>query len=173
MGPGAKQKIFREGTMKAEKAGALILLAFCLAYGIAATQIPLTFIAMKESFNARTMPYALSIIGILLSTAILILPASAGEGKERFTEVFKGLDWTRVGLLVAIMIFYGLTLRFLGFVISSTLFLLGGFYILGERRRWLLILGSVPLVLFIWFLMSKILGMYIAPGEIFYLMGII
>jgi putative tricarboxylic transport membrane protein len=159
--------------MKAEKAGALILLAFCLAYGIAATQIPLTFIAMKESFNARTMPYALSIIGILLSTAILILPASAGEGKERFTEVFKGLDWTRVGLLVAIMIFYGLTLRFLGFVISSTLFLLGGFYILGERRRWLLILGSVPLVLFIWFLMSKILGMYIAPGEIFYLMGII
>jgi putative tricarboxylic transport membrane protein len=159
--------------MKAEKAGALILLAFSLAYGIAATQIPLTFIAMKESFNARTMPYALSIIGILLSTAILILPASAGEGKERFTEVFKGLDWTRVGLLVAIMIFYGLTLRFLGFVISSTLFLLGGFYILGERRKWLLLLGSVPLVLFIWFLMSKILGMYIAPGEIFYLMGII
>ena len=159
--------------MKAEKAGAVILLAFSVAYGIAATQIPLTFIAMKESFNARTMPYALSVIGILLSIAILILPASAGEGKERFTEVFKNLDWNRVGLLIAMMIFYGVTLRFLGFVISSTIFLLSGFYILGERRKWLLFVGSVPLVLFIWVLMSKILGMYIAPGEIFYLMGII
>jgi putative tricarboxylic transport membrane protein len=49
----------------------------------------------------------------------------------------------------------------------------GGFYILGERRIWLLFISSVPLVLFIWFLMSRILGMYIAPGEIFYLLGVI
>jgi putative tricarboxylic transport membrane protein len=159
--------------MNTEKAGALILLAFSTAYGLAATRIPLTFLAMKESFNARTMPYALSIIGILLSIAILISPTKSGDEKERFTDVFKGLDWTRVGLLVAMMVFYGLTLRFLGFVISSIIFLLGGFYILGERRKWLLFTGSVPLVLFIWFLMSKILGMYIAPGEIFYMIGIL
>jgi putative tricarboxylic transport membrane protein len=78
-----------------------------------------------------------------------------------------------VGLLVGIMIFYGLTLRLLGFVISSIIFLVAGFTILGERRWWLIFVGSVPLVLFIWFLMSQILGMYIAPGEIFYMMGII
>jgi putative tricarboxylic transport membrane protein len=159
--------------MKKEKAGALILLTFSAAYGLAATQVPLTFLAMKESFNARTMPYALSTMGILLSLAILILPAKTDEAKERLADVFKGLDWTRVGLLVALMIFYGLTLRFLGFVIASVIFLLSGFYILGERRKWLLFVGSVPLVLFIWFLMSKILGMYIAPGEIFYIMGIL
>jgi putative tricarboxylic transport membrane protein len=159
--------------MKKEKAGALFLLAFCVAYGLSATKIPLTFIAMKESFNARTMPYALSVLGVLLSLAILVLPASTKESKERFTEVFKGLDWNRVGFLVATMIFYGATLRFLGFVISSVIFLLGGFYILGERRKWLLFVGSVPLVLFVWFLMSKMLGMYIAPGEIFYMMGIV
>lgn len=154
----------------------MILLAFSTAYGLAATQIPLTFLAMKESFSARTMPYALSVIGMILSVLILVLPVRAEddtEEKEQFTEVFRGLDWTRVGLLVAMMVFYGLTLRFLGFVISSIAFLLGGFYILGERRKWLIFTGSVPLVLFIWFLMSKILGMYIAPGEIFYMMGII
>jgi len=159
--------------MKKEKAGALILLLFSAAYGLAATKIPLTFIAMKESFNARTMPYALSVIGIVLSLLILILPAKEKEAQKRFVDVFKGLDWTRVGLLLGIMIFYGMTLRLLGFVISSILFLLGGFTILGERRKWLLFTGSVPLVLFVWFLMSKILGMYIAPGEIFYMMGII
>ena len=71
------------------------------------------------------------------------------------------------------MIFYSITLRFLGFVISSIIFLVGGFYILGERRIWLLFIGSIPLVLFIWFLMGHILGMYIAPGEIFYLLGVI
>lgn len=159
--------------MKKEKAGALIVLAFSAAYGLAATKIPLTFLAMKESFNARTMPYALSIIGIVLSLAILVFPVKADKEEEGFTGVFKGLDWTRVGLLVGMMIFYGFTLRFLGFVISSIIFLLSGFYILGERRKWLLFVGSVPLVLFIWFLMSKILGMYIAPGEIFYMMGIL
>lgn len=159
--------------MKKEKAGALIVLAFSAAYGLAATKIPLTFLAMKESFNARTMPYALSIIGIVLSLAILFFPVKADKEEEGFTDVFKGLDWTRVGLLVGMMIFYGFTLRFLGFVISSIIFLLSGFYILGERRKWLLFVGSVPLVLFIWFLMSKILGMYIAPGEIFYMMGIL
>ena len=79
----------------------------------------------------------------------------------------------RVPILLVMMIFYGMTLRFLGFVISSTLFLCGGFYILGERRIWLLLAGSAPLVLFIWFLMSRILGMYIAPGDIFYHLGIL
>ena len=117
------------------------------------------------------MPYALSAIGIVLSLLILILPAKAGETKERFADVFKGLDWTRVGMLLAMMVLYGMTLRLLGFVIASIIFLLGGFWILGERRKRLLFTGSVPLVLFVWFLMSKLLGMYIAPGELYYILG--
>ena len=133
----------------------------------------MTFIAEKESFNARTMPYALGIIGALLSFLMLVLPSEESGEAAGLKAAFRGLDWTRVGLLVGLMIFYGLTLRQLGFVISSILFLVGGFTILGERRKWLIFTGSVPLVLFIWFLMSRILGMYIAPGEIFYLMGIL
>ena len=159
--------------MKADKAGALILLTFSIAYGLLAFKVPLTFLGQREAFNARTMPFALGIIGALLSFSILVLPSGKSDEGETVKDVFKGLDWVRVGLLVGIMIFYGVTLMFLGFVISSIIFLLGGFYILGERRIWLLLLGSVPLVLFIWFLMSRILGMYIAPGEIFYLLGVI
>ena len=159
--------------MKTDKAGALILLMFSIAYGLLAFKIPLTFLAQRETFNARTMPFALGIIGALLSFLILVLPSGQTDEKEEIKDAFRGLDWPRVGLLIGIMIFYSITLRFLGFVISSIIFLMGGFYILGERRIWLLFIGSVPLVFFIWFLMSRILGMYIAPGEIFYLLGVI
>jgi putative tricarboxylic transport membrane protein len=117
--------------------------------------------------------FALGIIGTLLSFLILVLPSGQTDEEDKVKDAFRGLDWSRVGLLIGIMIFYSITLRFLGFVISSIIFLMGGFYILGERRIWLLFIGSVPLVLFIWFLMSRILGMYIAPGEIFYLVGVI
>jgi putative tricarboxylic transport membrane protein len=103
----------------------------------------------------------------------LVLPSGQTDEEDNVKDAFRGLDWPSVGLLIGMMIFYSITLRFLGFVISSTIFLVGGFYILGERRIWLLLIGSVPLVLFIWFLMSRLLGMYIAPGEIFYLMGVI
>ena len=159
--------------MKTGKAGALILLIFSIAYGLLAFKVPLTFLAQRETFNARTMPFALGIIGTLLSFLILVLPSDQTDEEDKVKDAFRGLDWPRVGLLIGIMIFYSITLRFLGFVISSIIFLVGGFYILGERRIWLLFIGSVPLVLFIWFLMSRILGMYIAPGEIFYLLGVI
>ena len=159
--------------MKADKAGALILLTFSIAYGLLAFKVPLTLLGQREAFNARTMPLALGIIGTLLSFLILVLPSSQTDEEETVKDVFKGLDWIRVGLLVGVMIFYSITLNFLGFVISSIIFLVGGFCILGERRIWLMFIGSVPLVLFIWFLMSRILGMYIAPGEIFYLLGVI
>ena len=159
--------------MKTEKAGALILLTFSIAYGLLAFKVPLTFLAQRETFNARTMPFALGIIGTLLSFLILVLPSDQTDEEDKVKDAFRGLDWSRVGLLIGIMIFYSITLRFLGFVISSIIFLVSGFYILGERRIWLLFIGSVPLVLFIWFLMSRILGMYIAPGEIFYLLGVI
>ena len=159
--------------MNRDKVGALFFLMFSIAYGLLATQVPLTFIAEKESFNARTMPYALGIVGTALSFLMLVLPPAATGKQAGLKAAFQGLDWIRVGALVAMMVFYGLTLRLLGFVISSIIFLVGGFTILGERRIWLIFTGSVPLVLFIWYLMSKILGMYIAPGEIFYMMGII
>jgi putative tricarboxylic transport membrane protein len=159
--------------MKTDKAGALILLTFSIAYELLAFKVPLTLLGQREAFNARTMPFALGIIGTLLSFLILVLPAGGTDKQEKVKDVFRGLDWSSVGLLIGIMIFYSLTLRFLGFVISSIIFLVCGFFILGERRIWLLFVSSVPLVLFIWFLMSRILGMYIAPGEIFYLLGVI
>lgn len=158
--------------MNKDRVGALIFLAISVAYGLLAFKIPLTFIAKEESFNARTLPFALAVVGVTLSVLMMVLPSKKAGAKIPFYRAFQGLDWFRVGLLVGIMILYGITLKFLGFVISSIIFLILGFLILGERRIWMLLVGSIPLVLFIWLLMSRVLGMYIAPGEIFYMLGL-
>ncbi|TNF50062.1 tripartite tricarboxylate transporter TctB family protein, partial [bacterium] len=152
---------------------ALVMLLFSVAYGILATRMPLTFLAQQEMFNSRTMPYALALLGIVLSLLIVLTPTADPEGKPTIRETVHGLEWKRAIWLVIAMILYGLVLKWLGFILASILFLMFGFYILDERGVVKMLLVAVPLVLVLWFLMSKLLGVYIAPGEIFYLMGIL
>jgi putative tricarboxylic transport membrane protein len=156
-----------------EKVGALFYLATSISYGLYAFKIPLTLLAQQETFNARTMPFVLSIIGMFLSVMIMVLPSSEESKQESVKLIFRGVDWRRAGWIVVLMVVYAFAMTWLGFVIASILFLAGGFHILGERRVKVLLPASIPLVVGIWLLMSKILGMYIAPGEIFYLMGVI
>ena len=149
------------------------MLLFSLAYGLQATQIPLSFLAQQEFFTPRTMPYALAVVGLVLSLLILVLPTADPQGKRSLKEETKGMDWKPAILLVVAMILYGLVMKYLGFIIASIIFLLAGFYILGERRIKRMLLAAIPLVLVLWMLMSMLLGVYIAPGEIFYMLGIL
>ena len=71
------------------------------------------------------------------------------------------------------MVIYSLAIPWIGFLLSSIIFLIAGFYIMGERNIKLILLSSIPLVIVLWLLLSKILGMYIAPGEIFYIIGLV
>ena len=86
--------------MKTGKAGALILLIFSIAYGLLAFKVPLTLLAQRETFNARTMSFALGIIGTLLSFLILVLPSGQTDEEEKVKDAFRGLDWSSVGLLI-------------------------------------------------------------------------
>ncbi|MBN1957818.1 MAG: tripartite tricarboxylate transporter TctB family protein [Desulfuromonadales bacterium] len=159
--------------MAREKIGALLLLLFSLAYGLLATRIPLSFIAQDETFTARTMPYGLAAAGLIISLLILVLPTGDPDGKKTLKEVTLGMDWRKAIFLVGAMVAYGLIMKWLGFLIASVLFLIAGFYILGERRIKGMLLASIPLVIVLWYIMSKLLGVYIAPGEIFYQLGIL
>jgi putative tricarboxylic transport membrane protein len=160
--------------MRKDKYGALFFLLISVAYGLKAFDIPLTILAQRETFNARTLPFGLAVAGVVLSFLILVLPSvDEKDGSATLKQTVSGLDWKRVFLLLGLMVFYGLVMKFLGFVIASVLFLLGGMWVLGERRLWLMLLSAIPLVLFIWVLMAQLLGMYIAPGEVFYLLGVI
>jgi len=159
--------------MAREKLGALIMLLFSISYGLLALKIPLSFIAQDEFFTSRTMPYALALLGSILALMILVFPTVDPAGKHSLKEETQGMDWKTAILLVVGMILYGLLIKWLGFIISSILFLLGGFYVLGERRIKRMLLTAIPLVIFLWFVMSNLLGVYIAPGELFYMLGIL
>ncbi len=159
--------------MAREKIGALVILLFSISYGLLATQIQLTFLAQQEIFTARTMPYALSVLGIILSLAILILPTVDPAGKRTLGEETKGMEWPKAIWLVVLMLAFGLTMKWLGFIVASICFLLVGFWILGERNKRLMLLTAIPLVVVLWGIMSLLLGVYIAPGEIFYQLGIL
>jgi putative tricarboxylic transport membrane protein len=81
------------------------------------------------------------------------------------------MKWKPVIMLAALMIFYGLTIRYLGFLISTTIFLMGGFAVLGESRIKVLLGAAVPVVFVFWFLLSQLMGIYLAPGDIFEMLG--
>ncbi len=157
--------------LKSEKVGALFILALSIAYGIYAFKIPLIFLSQGESLNARTMPYALSIAGIVLSLSIILLPGSDEDGSTTVKSVLQGLDWRRTAWFVGLMIVYSLGMPWIGFVIASIGFMAGGMMILGERRIKVILLASIPLVVGLWFILTKVLGMYISPGELYYILG--
>ena len=159
--------------MAREKLGALVMLLFSMAYGLLALKIPLSFMAQNEFFTSRTMPYALAVLGFILSLLILVMPTVDPEGKKTLKEETHGMDWKKAILLVVAMIIYGLVMKWLGFIISSIVFLMIGFYVLGERKLKRMALAAIPLVILLWFIMSSLLGVYIAPGELFYMLGIL
>jgi putative tricarboxylic transport membrane protein len=157
--------------VKSEKMGALLILALSIAYGLYAFKIPLIYLSQGETLNARTMPYALSVAGIALSLLIIVLPDFEAQKSRTVKETFSGLDWRRTGWLTGLMIAYSLSMPWIGFVVSSIGFMAGGTMILGERNPKMILLASIPLVIALWLILTKVLGMYIAPGELFYLIG--
>jgi putative tricarboxylic transport membrane protein len=65
------------------------------------------------------------------------------------------------------VVLYGIGLIWLGFVLATSLFLLAGFYLLGERRKPILFGASFPFVTGFWLLLTKGLDIYLEPGYLF------
>ncbi len=151
-----------------EKYGALLFLTFSMAYGALALNIELPFFMEEDPFTSRTMPEALAILGVIASLLMILLPTAGKQEKDRLSNAFRGLNWKDVILLLGLMVFYGLTIKTIGFIISTILFLAAGFWVLGERRIKVILLGSIPLVVIFWYVLSQLLGIYIDPGFMFY-----
>ena len=154
--------------MSRDKVGALFFLLLSLAYGLMTFTIPLNVMARTAVFTARTVPFALAVGGIIISLLILILPSRDPDGSKSVIEVFK---WKQAALLLALIIAYSLIIKFAGFIVSSILFLIAGFRILGEKRTKILLLASIPFVVAFWFLINRVLGVYLEPGSVFFLIG--
>lgn len=153
--------------MTKDRIGALFFLVLSLAYGLEAQQIRLLPFATGEVFTPRTMPTALAIVGGVIAFLMLVLPA-----KDRPKKIGEGafagwgdFAWAKVLALGVLMAIYAYLLTRAGFIVATSLFLVGGFLVLGERR-WLVLLGaSVPVVVAFWFILSQLLGIYLTPGS--------
>ena len=157
--------------MSKDKVGALSFLVLSIAYGVLAFDIPLTFVGIDEVFTARTLPFALAVLGTVIALLILVLPSAKTDDSQKMSAAFRGLNWKLVCLLALLMVFYGMTIRWIGFVLSTILFLIGSFRVLGERRVKVLLLASVPVVIVFWLLISKVLGVYLDPGSLYFFLG--
>lgn len=137
--------------------GGVLLLVFCAAYAWLIGDIRLLPFQEGQAFTARTMPQALSILGVALAVLTVVLPG------EREGPALRGAAWGQTVAFLVLMSLYGLSIRAGGFLLSTSLFLMIGFAILGERRVWLLAAIALPITVGFWVLMTQVLDVYIAP----------
>ena len=140
-----------------DRLGGLLVLIFCLIYAWQSQNIKLLPFQLNSAFHARTMPEVLAVLGIGLSILVIIFPGN----RERL--LLKELNWPLGLAFLALMSIYGLTVRPLGFLLSTSVFLMAGFAMLGERNIIKLVLVAVPLVVAFWVLMNYGLSVFIEP----------
>lgn len=143
--------------------GGLIFLCLSIVYGYYAGQIQMIPGDEFEPFNAQTIPSALAVLGVIFSLALLV--TSRFDPADRVQ--LSGYDFLLVAKLLVLIVLFSLALKWIGFFVSTTLFLIGGYWLLGERRIKMLILASLPFALGIWLILAKMLDIYLAPGTLF------
>ena len=146
---------------------ALILLGICLVYGYTAwftMDGSLAPFMKRNPIWPSTFPKVLSVLGIVACLIILL-----GLEKSEIKEA--EIDYRRLGdyhlgqavLLLVLMVAYALCLRPLGFLLSTSLFLILGSAILGERKWPVMILIAALATGIVWYLVQQILGIYMRP----------
>ena len=147
-----------------DRFGGLLFLFLSVTYGYYAADIPLLPGDKFEPFHAQTMPYWLSGLGIIFSVLLIGLkPAPTSENEP--------LSKSNVLLMLGLMAFtfgFSVALPWLGFPITTSIFLASSYWLLGERRLKMLILASVPFALVFWLLLTQVLDVYIAPARIIF-----
>ena len=116
-----------------------------------------------------TFPKILSVIGVIGAVAVLV---NIEKSDKQIGDDIDMSNWQRYKVfdalaLIAGMIVYAMTLRALGFLAATFLFLSLGAVLLGERRFLLLILVSGLASYSIWYLVDSVLGIYMTPYPAF------
>ena len=143
--------------------GGLVFLSLSVVYGYYAGDIALLPGDEYEPFHAQTLPYALAILGGILSLALLFTTKADAESKLSL----KGYDFALVAKLLVLVVVFALALDWLGFLLATVFFLMVGYWLLGERRPKILLIASVPFAVGIWFALTQLLDVYLAPGQLY------
>ena len=152
---------------------ALIILLICITYGYTAF---FTMDAGMPPFMRRspiwpsTFPKTLAVLGIIISLSIVFGMEKSDANIKEGDINYRKLGQYKIGqafFLLLFMVAYALFLRPMGFLASTTAFLMFSGILLGERKllRLLLISGLASGV--IWYLVQEVLGIFLRPFPFF------
>jgi len=158
--------------MKLEKYIALILCLIFILYGYEAfftMDELLPPILKRNPVWPSTFPKILAAFGFFISILILL------NIEKNEVNTSENLDYKKVTnhsyfkviLLILGMVLYALNLRYLGFILSSFLFLSLSSFLLGERNFVKCLIIILISTLSIWYLVNEILGIYMNPYPLF------
>ena len=134
----------------------LLFFIFSAFYLYTAYQIRVFSFDENAPFNARTLPIYLGYFGMFISGLKIALPEKTSEEVDQ-----QFLNYKKTLVLILIMVIYGLTIRSVGFFLSTSLFLISSYYFLGERRWLRMFLLSFPFVAIFMFLIHGLLDIYL------------
>lgn len=149
----------------------LALLGICIVYGYTAwftMDGSLAPFMRRNPIWPSTFPKVLSILGIAASFVILF-------GLEKSEEKIGEIDHRRLKdyflgqalLLLGLMVVYALCLRPLGFLFSTSAFLIAGSFILGERKWHVMLPVAFIATGSVWYLVQEVLGIFLRPLPMF------
>lgn len=138
---------------------AVALLAFSIGYGYLAWTHPLLPFEARMPFKPNTMPLGLAGLGIVFSSLLLLLPSN--DRLEKDAEGWRGFAWKNTALLIGLAIGYAFLLRPIGFIASTTLFIVLSSRVLGETNFIRSISTGLISSGIIWYLVDDVLGIYL------------
>ena len=134
----------------------LLFFIFSAFYLYTAYQIRVFSFDEDAAFNAKTFPIYLGYFGMFIAGLKIALPEKTSEEVDQ-----QFLNYKKTLVLVLIMVIYGLTIRPVGFFLSTSLFLISSYYFLGERRWLRMFMLSFPFVAIFMFLIHGLLDIYL------------
>jgi len=134
----------------------LLFFIFSAFYLYTAYQIRVFSFDENAAFNAKTFPIYLGYFGMFIAGLKIALPEKTSEEVDQ-----QFLNYKKTLVLVLIMVIYGLTIRSVGFFLSTSLFLISSYYFLGERRWLRMFMLSFPFVAIFMFLIHGLLDIYL------------
>ena len=152
--------------MALDKWIAALFLVGAVIYGYAAFTYPLLPFERNASFLPSTLPMGLAVAAAVLSIVILVTPKVREDGEalgDLDLEKLRDYRFDQAAMLIGAMILYALALRPIGFVASTTVFLVGTGYILGERKFHIMIPVALAGAGVVWFLVQETLGIFLKP----------
>jgi putative tricarboxylic transport membrane protein len=152
---------------------ALIILLICFAYGYTAffmMDAGMPPFMRRSPIWPSTFPKALAILGIIISLSIVLRIEKSDINVKEGDINYRNLGQYKIGqafLLLSFMVAYALFLRPMGFLASTTAFLVFSGALLGERKFLRLSLISGVSTGVIWYLVQEVLGIFLRPFPFF------